>query len=47
MANRGLNFSPYSNEPATGSEQAVQHKKIEGFHTNINCHYGPPQWNGL
>jgi len=46
MANPGRTFSPYSNEPATVSERGVQHKKIEGFHFNINCHYGPPEWNG-
>ncbi|KAF6017978.1 hypothetical protein EB796_023738 [Bugula neritina] len=42
--NPGLNFSSHSNELATYSGQVVQHRKIEGFHTDSRCCYGPPQW---
>jgi len=41
--NPGRTFSSYPK--ATVSERGVQHKKIEGFHFNINCHYETPEWN--
>ncbi|KAF6039735.1 hypothetical protein EB796_001957 [Bugula neritina] len=44
--NPGLNFSSHSNELATYSGQVTHHRKIEGFHTDSRCCYGPAQWNG-